>query len=152
MSLTKTSQGIVAGTAVVAGGLTAAVLIGTAAFISRHVTAETVSADTAAKEIQRQETRFAGQTRLREVRDGREPLAHPAGGARLRAGALLRALISDPRSRRLVRVDVPLAVLWVAEFEQDRIDLRLDQIDGHGPLLIVDHSHPSGARILMWVE
>jgi hypothetical protein len=76
----QVSQRIVAGAAVVAGRLMAAVLIGVAAFISRHVTAQTVPADTAAAEMKRQEARFSGQTPLREVRDGREPLAHPAGG------------------------------------------------------------------------
>ena len=166
----QVSRRLVAGTLVVAGGLTAAVLIGAAAFISRHVTAQTAPADTAAAEMDRQKGRFAGQTPLREVRDGREPLAHPTGGRRSEWAQSLHALISDPRSSRLVRVDVPLAVLRVAkrggfrylgeltpghadtEFEQDRIDLQLDEIDGHGAILILDHSHGSGARIVMWVE
>jgi hypothetical protein len=38
------------------------------------------------------------------------------------------------------------------EFEADRVDLPLQDIDQSGPILLVDHAHASGARILMWVE
>jgi len=82
----------------------------------------------------------------------------------------LRALISDVRSHRLLRVDLPLPVLRVAkraglrhlgelrplqgdtEFEGDRLDLPLADFVGHGPVLLVSHSHPTGARVVVWVE
>ena len=155
---------------VILGGLGVGLLASAASFIRRHVAAAPALADAAATEIEGQAARFVGQQPLREVRDREAPVAHPLSDGAQESGRSLRALISDVRSGRVVRVDVPLAVLRVAkrkgfqylgeltplladtEFEADRVDLALKDIDRRGPLLLVDHVHSSGARILMWVE
>jgi hypothetical protein len=152
------------------GGAGVGLLATAARFIRRHVAAEPASADTAAFEIERQAARFVGLQPLREIRDGQAPIQRPLSQGVQEPGRSVKALISDVRSRRVVRVDVPLGVLRVAkrrgfrylgeltplladtEFEADRVDLPLADIDRRGPILLVDHAHTSGARILMWVE
>ena len=70
-----------------------------------------------------------------------------------------------------MHVDVPVSLLKVVkreglrylgeltpllddtEFERDRIDLPLQDLsDGRGPVLVADHVHASGARIVLWAE
>jgi hypothetical protein len=81
----------------------------------------------------------------------------------------LRALIYDARSGRLIKDDVSFAVLRVfksagfrylgeltptrddTEFEQDRVDVTLGDIEHHGGL-ILDHHHEDGAHIIIWAE
>jgi hypothetical protein len=162
------SEAVVA-TSVVLAGVGLAILVGTASFVRRHVTSQTASPTAAAAEIERQLTHFAGQQPLREIRDGQDPLKHPPPGSSTPAHTL-RALIFNARSHHLVHVDIPFAVLRFmkgggfrylgeltplqddTEFERDRIDLPLPEVDGQGTMLLVDHSHPSGARILVWVD
>ena len=152
------------------GGLGVGLLVSAASFIRRHVAAEPASPDAAATEIESQAARFVGHQPLRDVRDGQAPVPHRVSEGAQEPGRSVKALIWDVRSRRVVRVDVPLAVLRVAkrrgfrylgeltplladtEFEADRVDLPLGDIDRRGPILLVDHAHASGARILMWVE
>jgi hypothetical protein len=167
--LVSRTETIVAG-AVILAGLGLALLAGTASFIRQHVTSDTASGDAAGKEIDREARRFAGQRPVREVRDGQPPIAPSLPECSREPGQNLRALIADVRSRRVVRVHVPPAVLTVVkrggfrylgeltplledtEFETDRVDLPLREIDRRGPMLLVDHAHADGARILMWVE
>ena len=166
--MTRTEAGVAA--MVTAAGLGLAALAGTARFVRRHVTSDTTSAEAAGSELDRAVARFAGQPPLREIRDGQEPLKARTPTVQGEPTHFLRALISDVRSRRVVRVDLPLAVLKVAkrgglrylgeltplqgdtEFEGDRVDLPLAEFVGHGPMLLVSHSHPSGARIVVWVD
>jgi hypothetical protein len=137
-------------------------------FIRRHVRAEAVAGDVAAREIDRAAARFAGEQPLREIRDGQVPLRGGVRNTSPRRARGLHALISDVASTRIVRVDVPLSLLRVAkrggfrylgeltplledtEFETDRVDVSLGELDR--PKLVVDHAHEDGARILMWVE
>jgi hypothetical protein len=152
------------------GGLGAAILIGTARLVRGHVTSDAAPAEDAAREIDRAAARFAGQRPLREIRDGGAPIKAPAPTIIGDPTRFLRARLWDVRSHRLVRVDLPIAVLRVVkrdgfrylgeltplqtdtEFERDRIDLPLAEIVGHGPLLVVSHAHASGARIVAWVD
>jgi hypothetical protein len=160
----------VAAAMVTLAGLGFAALAGTARFVRRHVTSETTSAQAAGSELDRAAARFAGQPPLREIRDGQEPLKALTPTVQGEPTHFLRALISDARSHRVVRVDLPLAVLKVAkrgglrylgeltplqgdtEFEGDRVDLPLAEFVGHGPMLLVSHSHATGARIVVWVD
>ncbi|PYQ55089.1 MAG: hypothetical protein DMF78_03365 [Acidobacteria bacterium] len=166
--MTRTET-VVAATVVLAG-LGLGVLAGAARFVRGHVRSDVTSADRAGAELDGEMARFAGQPPLREIRDGQEPLKARAPTIIGEPTRFLRARFSDVRSHRIVRVDLPLRLLRIAkrggfrylgeltplqddtEFEGDRIDLPLEEIVGHGPLLIVSHSHASGARIVAWVD
>ena len=160
---------VVAATVALAG-LGLAGLAGAARFVRGHVTSDTKSAEEASQELDRQAARFAGQPALREIRDGGEPIKAPAPTVQGEPTRFLRARFFEPHSHRLVRADLPIALLRVVkrdgfrylgeltplqtdtEFEGDRIDLPLAEIVGHGPLLVVSHSHASGARVVAWVD
>jgi hypothetical protein len=156
--------------AVVLAGLALAGLAGTARVVHHHVRSDEASPEAAARELDLELARFAGTAPLRVVRDGQEPLKARPPTIIGEPTHFLRALLSDARSHRMVRVDLPLRLLRVVkrdgfrylgeltplqtdtEFERDRIDLPLAEIVGHGPLLVVSHSHASGARVVAWVD
>ena len=165
----RRTEAAVAATVVLAG-LGLGVLVGAARFVRGYVRSEATSVEGAGAELDREMARFAGQRPLREIRDGQEPLKARAPTIIGEPTRFLRARLSDVRSHRIVRVDLPLRLLRMAkrdgfrylgeltplqddtEFEGDRIDLPLEEIVGHGPLLVVSHSHPSGARFVAWVD
>jgi hypothetical protein len=152
------------------GALGVGIVAGSVRYIQRHVAAEVVPSEMAAAELDRQALRFLHQEPLREIRDGHEPLRHLVSSASPGSRNSVRALISDARSGRLVRASMPLGVLRIAkrsgfrylgeltpllqdtEFESDRIDISVAELEQRGPGLLIDHAHRSGARILMWVE
>ena len=114
-------------------------------------------------------TRFAGSQPLIEVRDGHEPIIDRREKPPDTHAKTLRALIYDARSGRLIKDDVSFAVLRVfkstgfrylgeltptrndTEFEQDRAEVTLADIENHGGL-VLDHHHVNGSHIIIWVE
>jgi hypothetical protein len=160
----------IAAAAVTLAGLGAAVLVGTARLVRHHVRSEPTSSGEAGLEMDRVLAHFPRQAPLRVIRDGQEPLRARAPTIIGDPTHFLHALLFDARSGRVVRADLPLRLLRIlktegfryvgeltplqsdTEFERDRIDLPLSEIVAHGPLLVVDHSHPSGARLVAWVD
>jgi hypothetical protein len=80
-------------------------------------------------------------------------------------------VIFDTRGdQRMVRITVPYRVgrlfgrsagfRWLGEltflddteFDPEPIQLALDQIERHGPGLIVDYRRPSGGQFIAWVD
>ena len=166
MTRTETAAAV----AVTLAGLGAAVLVGTARVVRHHVRSDAASPEAAAREMDLVCARFADRAPLRVVRDQRDPLCARAPTIIGDPTHVLRALLFDARSGRVVRADLPLRLLRVVKsdgfryvgeltplqadtaLERDRIDLPLAEIVGHGPLLVVDHAHPDGSRIVAWVE
>src|SRR5262245_24951203 len=154
---------------IVCSGLALAAGVGIASLLRSQVTSRPATED-AGRELDRAAARFAGQAPLRVIRDGQAPLKAPSPTIIGEPTRFLRALVSDARSRRLVRVGLPLRLLRMVkgdgfryvgeltplqpdtEFERDRIDLPLEDILRHGPMLVASHSHPSGSRLVVWVE
>jgi hypothetical protein len=69
----------------------------------------------------------------------------------------------DPDDRKLVRVKVPFWVLRLThpgaqlKFGTDEIDLEhlkvtIEDLERHGPGLILDHREPNGSHVLLWAE
>jgi hypothetical protein len=74
------------------------------------------------------------------------------------------------RRRRIVHITVPyrfgrlfgrgagfrwlgeLTFLDDTEFDPEPIQLSLDQVERHGPELMVDYRHSSGGQFIAWVE
>jgi hypothetical protein len=100
---------------------------------------------------------------------------HAVAAAPAAAGPPLRELhttVFDTRGGgRLVRISVPywfarqharhdgefhslgeLTFMDETEFDEDAIVLSLDQLEQHGPGLIVDQRHPSGGQFIAWVD
>ncbi len=148
------------GTAIIAGS----------AFFFRHHQSQKVSAQTAEAEFRLLRARFADQRPLLDMNARRVP----ADAAQPRASTPLHSfhtLIFDTRGgQRLVRITVPYRIgrlfarrggfRWLGEltfmddteFDPEPIHLAIDQVEGHGPGLIVDYRHATGGQFIAWVD
>jgi hypothetical protein len=138
---------------------------GSAYFIARHVRAEFVSTDSAEAQFASARQRFAGQTPLIEMRRSGDPLIHrPAEDAHAAPIEVIHALVYSPDSRKLVNVNLPLWLLRMTpgkrfsflndnvDFDSGRVHLSLDDVERHGPGLILDQADRHGSRVLVWAE
>jgi len=162
-------RSIAASAAIIGGGLIAAASIRAVVFLYQHVQEQPVTAQAARSELTAIEARFAGEMPLIDVRDGHEPVVQRTKPATTRDATTLRAVIYDAATARIVRDDLPIAVLRVfkgagfkylgeltplrgdTEFERDRVDLTLDDIRHHAGL-VLSHHHDTGSHIIIWVE
>jgi hypothetical protein len=168
MSNKKTWISIVIAAVVVIGILAATAVGGTAFFIYRHVHTQFVPSDNAEQQFAQARARFAGQQPLIEMRKGDEPFLHreiipkemPA--AKLET---LRVLAYDTRARKLVNVSIPMWLLRMApsnhfsfmkdsgiDFDSDRVQITLDDVERRGPGLLLDQADRRGSQVLVWTE
>jgi hypothetical protein len=157
-------------------GLCAAIAIlsaftGTVWFCLRHWHTEPASASTAKVEFDQLRARFAGEQPLLDMRF-RKP-STDLNAPRVRAPLhSFHTVIFDTRgAQRLVRITVPYwfgrhyarhsgRFVWLGEltffddteFDPEKIQLSLDEIERHGPGLLVDYRHPTGGQFIAWVE
>jgi hypothetical protein len=147
-------------------------LVGTGVFFYlRHHDSNSASVETANAELLRLRSRFAAQQPLLDMRERR---ARVEGLGARKVGALksFHTVIFDTRGgQRLIHTTVPfwfarryarhngqfqwlgeLTFLDDTEFDPETIQLSLDQIERHGPGLIVDYRRSSGGQFLAWVE
>ncbi|HVH09020.1 MAG TPA: hypothetical protein VM736_04410 [Gemmatimonadales bacterium] len=121
-------------------------------------------------EFQRLRARFAGRRPLLDMRERRAviDLSPSPGSPTLHS---FHTVIYDTRGgERIVRIAVPygfarlfgrrtgfrwlgeLTFLDDTEFDPEPIQRALDQIERHGPGLIVDYRHASGGQFIAWTE
>lgn len=145
-------------------------LAGAAFFFFAHHRSEPASAETAETEFQQLRARFAGQSPLLDMRERRSLIEV---GTRQRAAPLhkFHAMIFDTRGgQRMVRITVPygfgrlfgrrggfrwlgeLTFLDDTEFDPEPIQLSLEEVERHGPGLVVDYRHAGGGQFIAWVE
>ncbi len=156
--------------------LACAVLIGgSILMVRRHVHTELAEKQTAEQEFARQRARFAGQQPLIELRktiqDDDKMVFHrpPESAARRTDLQTIRVLVYDDHEGRLIHIDVPLWVMRLmpsnrgrsrsgrVSFGSDSFDfeagnLTLDDLERHGPGLVVDGIDSRGAQVLVWAE
>jgi hypothetical protein len=140
---------------------------GVAYYISRnvHVRAQFVSTENAEAQFESARQRFVGQTPLIEMRKDGEPLIHrSAEDTHARPIAMIHAMVYSPDSRKLVNVNMPVWLLRMTpgkrfsflnddvDFDSGRIHLTFEDVERHGPGLILDQADRMGARILVWAE
>jgi hypothetical protein len=153
----------------VGGGLLLAVGIRALVFVYEHVQEQPITADAARSELSAVEARFAGETPLIDVGAEHQFVVQRTTSAGSRDATTLRAIIYDAATGRIVRDDLPVAVLRVfkgsgftylgeltlmrgdTDFERDRVDLTLDDIRHHVGL-VLNHRHDSGSHIVIWSE
>jgi hypothetical protein len=141
-------------------------LVGTAFFVFRqHVNAQFVSSRTAEQEFRDARQRFSGQRPLIEVVPGDKPVIHQREGKEIELQTL-RALAFDPATGKLVRVSMPFWLLRMApsrhfsfrssgdfDFDSERLNLTLDDVERAGPGLLLDTRDPrKGTLVLVWTE
>jgi hypothetical protein len=138
---------------------------GSAYFVARHVRAQFVSTGTADAQFASTRDRFAGQMALIELGKDDDPIVHrPAEQAHAAPIEVVRVMVYSPDSGKLVNVALPVWLLRLApgkqfsfrdhdmDFDSRRLQLTIDDIERHGPGLILDQNNRHGARVLIWAE
>jgi len=156
---------VLAGVGLVAGGVL---------MVRSHVHTELAEKQTAEQEFARERTRFAGQQPLIELRknvnDDEKVVVHrpPESAERRTDLQRIRVLVYDNREGRLIHIDVPLWLMRLMpnrgnsrrgrvsfgndNFDFDSSNLTLDDVERHGPGLVMDGIDSRGAQILVWAE
>lgn len=156
--------------AALAAGVVVILLLGVGGwlFVRQHHQAAAMTATDAERAFADERARLPRGAAIVTIHDGGEPSVH-RGLSRTGVARTLYCTVFDTRSQRLVRINLPLAVVRVmrpggftylgeitfledTDFDADRVDLTLDDLDARGPGLLVDHQHADGGQILVWLE
>ena len=151
---------------VIAGIFVVAVIGGTAYFVASHVHTEPLSAQNAGARFLSERQRFAGQMPLIELPQiGEAPVIHrPPTDQHPASIVAVRALVYSQNEGKLVDVSLPFWILRLspgnqlafldqrAHFGQERVRLTLQDLERHGPGLILDATDRNGSQILIWAE
>jgi len=167
----KTILAVIGGIALLLILLVIAAVGGTAYFVRSHMNAQQASVESAADEFAKARERFAGQPpmieRAKDANDDddeRFVIHRPEASARTVELTSLRALAYDRRKERLVHISVPFWLLRMApsgkginfmrdsDFDMERTHITVDDLERHGPGLILDTHDRRGAQVLVWVE
>jgi hypothetical protein len=161
---TRTSRAVAATAAIVLAAI-AIIVVGTGAYIIyTHTSAQFIDAAAADAQIAAQREQFAGQQPLIELRGVDLPVVHRHPDAPRREVSALHVLSYDPRARKLVRAELPGWLLRVVSargairlanlemFNDDRDRVTLDDLERHGPGLILDSRSRGGREVLVWLE
>jgi hypothetical protein len=140
----------------------AAAIAATAIYLSRHIDRETATAAQADAEFARLRARFVREEPLVEVTAEGDVLIHPNTG---NGGAIhtVHVVAFDPASKRLVRAALPVWLLRTgrsravsmidqSEFGAGGAHLTLEDLERHGPGLILDRRSAGGGQTLVWAE
>jgi hypothetical protein len=154
---------IIAGVIIV-GVLAVAIVGGTAYFFYRHIDAQFTGQSSADETFEQTRARFAGQQPLVELSREDEPIVHHPAGSRREVRAL-HALVYDESSGKLTHVDVPGWLLRVMSAggrlrianldgfgDDETAKLTLDDLERHGPGIVMDVKRLRGSQLLVWTE
>lgn len=135
----------------------------TAAWFRNHMeVAETTEVD-AAKAFDEVKARFPGPALL-EFRDGAPKVVEaPAGPASTASLTTLHILAFDDDEGKLARIEVPFWILrlksgpiafssWASGFNDERVKLRVEDIERRGPGIVLDMTQPRKGRVLIWAD
>lgn len=157
---------IVVGVIVVGGLVVMAGVAAGAYFFARNIQARTVTHESAAAEFDGIRARFSTHKPLIELDERGHVLRtnidrEPAPGARRPES--LYVLAFDPDDGGMVRVRVPFWLLRMkmnnpvvnlgsGNVSLDELKLTVEDLDRHGPALVLDQRNRGGDRVLVWTE
>ena len=160
----KTLISVVVAVVVIVGMLAAAVVGGTFFFIYRHVNARITPQETAEQQFAAERARFAGQPPLIEMTLGEDPVVHRDPSRPRQELKSLHALAYDTRQGKLTHVDIPgwllrmmsgggrIRIANLEMFDDDRDRVTLEDLERHGPGLILDIHRGGNSQVLVWTE
>jgi hypothetical protein len=148
-----------------------AALVGSGIYmVSKHVKTELIGRTSAEEQFARQRERFTGQQPLIEMTgdaDDRDVTVHrPGADSRRTELQTLRVLVYDPHEGRIIHVDLPFWLLRLmpsarldnisgtggSGFSFESGHLTVDDLERHGPGLVLDAHDKRNAAILIWTE
>jgi hypothetical protein len=138
----------------------------TTAWVQQNVTVTDSSEGSALQQFDSVRARFAGRPPLLDVRDGRavlteiKPAEAQGTGARLEQ---MHVLVWDPDESKLASFAVPFWLLrlksgpieissYASGWNDDRLKLRIEDIENRGPGIILDTTSRDGERVLVWAQ
>jgi hypothetical protein len=145
-------------------------VIGTFGYIVyRQMDVQTVQAQSPDQEFAKERARFEGQAPFIELPAGAGEgalVVHREQMAKEPTTLIgLRILAWGPRDRKLVRLTLPMWLLRLSgtrgvhlsnrdtPFDNDMsLNVTAEELERHGPGLILDFTTPHGERILIWAE
>jgi hypothetical protein len=131
---------------------------------SRHVRTEPIARESVTGEFERARQRFAGQKALIEFRDFDDVVVHRSPTAERQTIQAVHVMAYDDRDGELTRVEVPgwlvrlmtgsgrFRVANVDLFDSEHGSVTLEDLERHGPGLVLDAPTPRGSRVLVWTE
>lgn len=150
---------------IIVGVVAVTVVGGTAFFIYRHVDAKFTGQTNADAAFANARARFSGQQPLITLNRDDEPVIHRDRQAPRRDINGLHALVYDEGAGKLTHVDVPgwlirfmsagghLRIANMEMFNDDeQLKLTLEDLERHGPGLIMDVKRARGSQLLVWTE
>jgi nitrate reductase NapE component len=159
----KTWVSILIAAVIIIGMMALAVVGGTAFFIYRHINAQFTPPANAEREFEEARARFAGQRPLIEMRND-APVLHRDESKPRRELQALHALAYDPDAEKLVHIDIPMWLLRLVpsrktihisdldELNDERANLTLEDLERHGPGLVLDIRRQHQGQVLVWTE
>jgi hypothetical protein len=160
----KTVIAVVVSVVLIVGLLAVGIVGGTAFFIYRHVNAQFTPQENAEQQFAAQRARFDGQQPLLEMSLGDEPTIHRTPAQPRRELKALHALVYDARSSKLTHVDIPgwllqlmsgggrIRIANLEMFDDDRDRVTLEDLERHGPGLVLDLQRGRRTQVLVWTE
>ena len=133
---------------------------GSAYWISRHVSSRSTSTESAEAELDRERAPFAGQQPLVEFSgysDNPTVRRLPRAAERTPSVEMqtLHARVFDPDDGKLVRADIPFWLIRLGKsfsFMPNMGSVTLEDLERHGPGLIVNGRSDEGQQILVWID
>jgi hypothetical protein len=140
-------------------------VIFTAAWMQQNLTITETTEAAALSDFDGVRAKYASRPPLLELRDGRPVYTNGKPPENTSAGSVsnLHVLVWDPRENRLVSVAIPFWLLrlksgpiefsaYASGWDDDRVDLRPEEIERYGPGIILDTTSPKGERVLLWAQ
>lgn len=134
-----------------------------AAFVRQNVSISNMDAGAADNEFDAVRARFAGQQALIQIVDGRPQLVERTTGGTAPSIKTMHIVAWDDDEEKLVRVSVPFWLLrlqsgpirlnsYADGWDDRRVNIRVEDIERHGPGLLLDANDPSEGRVIIWAE
>jgi hypothetical protein len=140
-------------------------IVAITSYFSENMVVTESSAREADEEIEKVRQRFKGQAPLVELKDGvsRAVRATSAQTGSRQTLQTLHVLAWDSHEEKLVNVSIPWWIIrlksgpirfstYAAGLDDSGVSLRPEQIERHGPGIILDGTGPRGERVLLWAN
>jgi hypothetical protein len=166
MSKRRTWLWVLFGVCIVLFFLGIGALIVTQAWMRENVTVTDATEGGAQREFDAVKTRFGTRPPLLDMRNGRPVYTGgkpPDTAATPVSLENLHVLVWDPEDSKLATVAIPFWLLrlksgpiefgaYASGFDDEGVKLRPEDIEKHGPGIILDMTSPRGERVLLWAQ
>jgi hypothetical protein len=132
-------------------------------FVRQHVETRTATSADADRAFESAKERFKGQVPLIELEAGDAKVTRRL--AELPTSSVTPAnlwlLVWEPDDQQLVRMSLPFWILRFGRqnfqtrgrnFDLERLNLDVKELERIGPTLLMDQRMPSGERVLIWTQ